>query len=149
VISTTYLARLGEVAARFRAAIEIVGADLGTPFGNFPRGCCGQATLLLGTHLVERGFGEFAYMLGRRRIFDKAADESHAWLQRGDLIVDITADQFAGINDAVVVTTDSDWYQQFEPKPEHVADYRIFDAHTVAVFSGKYSKITATLNRNT
>jgi hypothetical protein len=73
----------------------------------FPRGSCGDATLLLAKYLEENKCGKFDYVCGEREEF------SHAWLQRDRLIVDITADQFDDQNSPVIVTEDHDWHSQF------------------------------------
>jgi len=73
----------------FRHAIEACDRSaLPITFENFPAGSCGDAALILGKYLEERGFGLFDYVLGER------GGRSHAWLQRGHLVVDITGDQF-------------------------------------------------------
>jgi hypothetical protein len=47
------LERLRAVATRFRSAIELTpAATLGITFEAFPHGACGDATPLLGTHLL-------------------------------------------------------------------------------------------------
>lgn len=38
---------------------------------------------------------------------------SHAWLERGSWIVDITADQFPDVTESVIVTQDRDWYNRY------------------------------------
>ena len=41
---------------------------------------------------------------------------THAWIDQGGLIVDITADQFDDIDDAVIVTFDRSWYDRRFPE---------------------------------
>ena len=82
--------RIRDLAKRLRAAIE--ACDLKTlpiTFHEFPRGSCGDATLILAKHLKDNGQKGFAYVCGMRD------GHSHAWLERDGLIVDITGDQFA------------------------------------------------------
>jgi len=43
--------------------------------------------------------------------------ERHQWLQKRDLVVDITADQFPGIDNKAVVTRSSAWHDVLEGKP--------------------------------
>ncbi|BBE50944.1 hypothetical protein OYT1_ch1387 [Ferriphaselus amnicola] len=56
---------------------------------SFPRGACGNASVLQGEWLGRKGFKGVEYVAGR-------SDEinSHAWLVCDGLIIDITADQF-------------------------------------------------------
>ncbi|HEC73707.1 MAG TPA: hypothetical protein ENI26_04945 [Methylophaga aminisulfidivorans] len=87
-------------AARdFRSAIEACSSSLGVSFKSFPSGACGDVTPLLGTYLIGRGFGEFQYMLGNYGSRGDDGWSSHAWLQSGDLVVDITADQFHDVSE--------------------------------------------------
>lgn len=139
-----------EAATRFRRAIEACPpAALGAPFEDFPHGACGDATPLLGTYLAEQRFGEFQYVPGERR---EACDEgapcyhSHAWLEQDGLLVDITADQFAGVTEPVIVTREpSALHACFDRNVEHKADYRIYDAQTVATLAVMYAQILAAM----
>ncbi len=77
-------------------------------FHEFPMGSCGDASLLLGKYLDEMGLGQFYYVSGHLE------RQSHAWLEKDGVIIDITADQFTEINDEVVVTRNNDFYKRFE-----------------------------------
>ena len=121
-----------DLATEFRRAIEACDrTSLGIGMAEFPLGACGDATLLLGTYLREQGYGDFDYVLGYRP--PEPDDEwgtrtTHAWLQRGELVVDITADQFSEIDAPVIVAEPSDWHRSFEDwRATHVADLRIYD----------------------
>ena len=131
------MGKLHALASAFRRAIlSCDSRALPTRFLDFPRGTCGEATLLLAKYLEEQGCGKFYYMLGQRD------NQSHAWLQRGDLIVDITADQFADQPAPVVVTTNSPWHQAFAGKAQHVADFTTYDKRTVTNLGNIYRVIT-------
>jgi hypothetical protein len=104
------VSRLREVVTQFRAAIDrSLSAITVISFRRFPQGSCGDAALLLGRYLRETGFGNPVYISGKR------AEYSHGWLQLGNVIIDITADQFFDISESVIVTTDDTWHRQFEP----------------------------------
>lgn len=86
------------LASVVRKALEEVPKNqLPITLCNFPHGSCGDASLLLGEFLTDRGFGKFHYVLGELN------QASHAWLQKDGLVVDITADQFPGNLDPVIV----------------------------------------------
>jgi len=89
---------------------------------------------------LEHGLGEFEYILGERGNLQggRGSLHSHAWVQRGPLIVDITADQFPEIKEAVIVTTTSTWHRTFELENQGLADYRKYDELTVARLGGAY-----------
>ena len=136
------LQRLHIECERFRHAL--ISADkrfLPITLRDFPFGACGDATLLLAKYLDQQGFGLFDYMLGNR------GEHSHAWLQRGELIVDITADQFPDVVETIIVTTNSPWHLTFQGEPENVADYEIYDQRTRAVLGMAYTTILATVAR--
>lgn len=116
--------RVREAAVRVRRAIESIACeDLPITFSHFPSGACGDASLLLGTYLEDQcGFGSFDYISGERGSHDQGTWTSHAWLQRGDLVVDITADQFPDAPAPVIVAAPSLWHRAFEVESTHPAN---------------------------
>lgn len=93
--------------ARFRKALEASAADLGDAFALFPRGCCGNASILLANYLREQRLGLFELVSGCR-------DEvSHAWLEGGGMIVDVTIDQFHDAPPGSFVLQNFEWHEQF------------------------------------
>jgi len=91
--------RLISVVTRFRDALEtdeVKGAYF--IFNNFPAGACMDASILLGVYLQETGFGQFSYTQS-----ENAEGKTHSWLENDTFIVDITADQFSGIEEKVIV----------------------------------------------
>jgi hypothetical protein len=142
------LERIRTLATRFRRAIEACGpASLHIGMDRFPRGSCGDATPLLGTFLIEQGCSQFDYMLGHLPCKDpEEIPHSHAWLQRGDLVVDITADQFPGIDSPVIVTEPSPWHATLEGVRQNKADYRIYDPETTKRLGEAYRKILRRLS---
>lgn len=58
--------KIEELACTFRRAIESCLPDLGAAFRHFPRGSCGDATVLLGTYLTENVIAPFDYTNGVR-----------------------------------------------------------------------------------
>ena len=129
-------------ASEFRALIlRTPKCDLPITLQNFPYGACGDATLLLGRYLEETGHGEFRYYLGRR------GECSHAWLQLGTLIVDITADQFADFDEAVFVSAGSPWHSGFAGEDQHAADPAVFGEPTTFLLASAYNAILKSQER--
>lgn len=64
------------------------------PFHDFPYGCCGDMSIILSTHFKNKGFSQAEYICGLhyRTCF------SHAWIRIDGICIDITADQFEGMN---------------------------------------------------
>ncbi len=136
--------KLAEAAAQFRRAIERTDpAKLPIGLRTFPVGACGDATLLLGAHLKSLGFGSFEYVLGRRG--EGEDRHSHAWLRQGDILIDITADQFQEIEAPVIVATTSDWHGTFEVEVPHEADFRVYDERTATTLGAAYRVIRESL----
>lgn len=75
----------------------------------FPKKCCNFAANLLLLDLSESGVGKLRRMMGT--VQDKRGDdlESHVWVQAGDVVVDITADQFG--QPEVIVELNSSWHE--------------------------------------
>lgn len=136
-------------AKRVREAIEQVPlADRPITFSSFPRGSCGDACLVLGTYLQDDcGFPEFDYVCGERGSHADNSWTSHAWLQRGALIVDVTADQFPDAPRAIIVEENPTWHQQFETEVLHPANLRVFNGNGVHELLRLYARISRTLKR--
>ena len=126
---------------RFRAAIEACRPEM-LPVGlqTFPHGACGDATLLLAKYLERNGHTGFIYVLGMR------GERSHAWLRRGELLIDITPDQFEEQDEAVIVGCDSVWHSTFTKKDEHHADFEKYNEFTAASLARAYQVILQALN---
>jgi hypothetical protein len=110
---------------RFREEVSC-RRDLLPSLESFPRGACGDTSLLLAEHLKRNGESGFCYVSGDR------AGKSHAWLQRGALIVDVTADQFPDAPNAIIVSTDPAWHQTFAIQEIWIADLTRWDKGTQA-----------------
>jgi len=119
-----------DVATHFRETMELHKSDFGVTFSNFPSGACGDATLVLGTHLKDISLGKFNYMVGNYHGIEENSWSSHVWLQSGQLVIDITADQFPNVDDKVIVSNNSIWHSTLNGRALHLADYRIYDANT-------------------
>lgn len=126
---------LKQIAVDFRRALEETQAIELLEDQVFPEGCCGDASLLLGTYLIDQGHGTYDYVLGMR------GDRSHAWIQKDGLIIDITADQFHDMDQAIIVAADSVWHRTFEPRVPNAADFRIYDDRTKAHLDDAYQMV--------
>ena len=127
------------LALKFRKAIEIAYQKglffREQPFANFPRGCCGDTSDLLGEYLLEHGI-RTKYVCGTYRYDDFDNIYSHAWLEiNGRIVVDITADQFKWNPLFQNVPTPScyvgernDFYRLFEVEPYQCRDFWGLDA---------------------
>lgn len=60
---------------------------------------------------------------------------SHAWIKQGDIIIDITADQFDEIETPVIVTNASAWHNRFDSKILFEADFHVDDQAAIIMFS--------------
>lgn len=127
---------------KFRRALENCPKNLlPISFERFPIGSCGDATLLLGKYLQKKGFGDFDYILGESGTHSDDTWHSHAWLQKGELIIDITADQFADFEQPVIVTINSPWHKKYRIKDVHPADYEIYDDYTKATLAVAFHSV--------
>ena len=98
---------------QFRNAMD--NTCFGQGAGNlkhFPSECCHHAAELLRHYLLENGHDGFEVISGNQP--DKEYCH-HQWLQKGDLVVDITADQFR--LPKVIVTHCSPWHDSLNGSP--------------------------------
>lgn len=129
---------LRQAASDFRNLINRTPKNsLPITLQGFPNGACGDTTLLLGHHLPELGHGKFRYYLGWRN------GKSHAWLQAGTVIVDITADQFEDFDHPVFVSDRSSWHEEFAGTDQHAANLTVFGEATEAMLRSAYGAILA------
>ncbi|WP_045826656.1 hypothetical protein [Teredinibacter turnerae] len=68
----------------------------------YPKGCCGDVSVAFGHCLEKHGYDNIIYVLD---------ETNHAWLNVGEIVVDITCPQFDEIDD-LVVAEDSFWHSQ-------------------------------------
>jgi hypothetical protein len=141
------------LATVFRRAIEEsdVSSDIG--FKKFPRGACGDASLLLSEFLRRHGFQDIDYVSGWARK-DSLPQGAHAWLELDGMIVDITADQFpARPAPPVLVTTDRGWHTHFldrdhDRHPARIDDYDpATGARLLALFAEVLQHVPESLRR--
>jgi len=89
----------------------------------FPKAWCGVTARALGGYLLSQGFESVQYVLGYRGAI------SHAWLELGDIIIDITADQFDDCSERIIVAKESEFHNRFvidlrhEIVPEFLNEY--------------------------
>jgi len=104
---------LERVATKFRTELEEYCASTHYPtLERFPNGACGDAVLLLGTYLFEIGEAPFDKVCGLRGAAEEGKElPSHAWFERDDLIIDITADQFEDMDEKVIIRRGSEWHK--------------------------------------
>ena len=117
-----------QLARSFRSAIEkakqehdLVGDAV---FSRFPCGCCGDTCDLL-AHFFWQYKIKAMYISGTNYVDDPFERQTHAWLLiDGDVIVDITGDQFKfderfyNFNQEVFVGKKHPFYNLFEVMPE-------------------------------
>lgn len=129
--------RIRDLAGRFRAAIEACDLKrLPITFHEFPRGACGDATLILAKYFKDNGQEGFVYVCGMRD------GHSHAWLQRDGLIVDITGDQFPDNDQRICVIRGSVWHAQFEIDRESSSDIDLYNDFTRLSMGAAYNRIS-------
>jgi len=98
-------------------------------FGGFPFNVCGNVCEFLGGRLLQIGINNVRCIYGA-----KLDGGTHAWLEVGDLIIDITSDQFSDGLGKVYVDNDRSFHDCFEDQYEgiiglHVElneDFKIF-----------------------
>lgn len=128
--------QIRKLASEFRKAIiKSNPRSLSIGMQGFPAGACGPSSELLKHYFIENGYSKAEYFTGSRLEkgqYNNTVSQSHAWVQLGRFIIDITADQFSSeISEPVIVEKDSKWHKQFngrrsdlELEGELLGDYR-------------------------
>ncbi|MFD0680371.1 MULTISPECIES: hypothetical protein [unclassified Paenibacillus] len=91
-------------------------------FDNFPTGCCGDTSNLFAKFLSSKGFVA-SYVWGLRK------EQSHAWLEYKNIIIDLTADQFPEVKEKVIVTANKAWHYQFRIQKRSIRDFETFEEY--------------------
>lgn len=138
--------RILEMAISFRTAIKSIPSEA-RPIGmqSFPRRACGDTALLFGAFLVDHAIPGFKYICGERGSQADNTWTSHAWLQRNDLVIDLTADQFPDAPADVIVSNPSPWHMQFTTEPGQESDFRKWSGYGVDLLHPMYSKVLSIL----
>lgn len=130
------------LAFRLRSAIESTPTDcLPITFSSFPRGACGDTSLILGAYLADNGFHDFVYVIGERGSQDAGTWSAHAWLEADGLVADITADQFQDAPSKVIVAAPSRWHQCFLVEGRQSADFRSWSGFGTFHLHTLYSRL--------
>lgn len=107
--------RLRTLATAFHDAIKQIDfSQTGLNLKYFPSECCHHACNLLGIFLHDNGVTGITTMSGYRP--DDPA-EKHLWLEVNGVVIDITASQFDGVDEKVIVTPSPDWHSALDGKP--------------------------------
>jgi hypothetical protein len=111
--SSTEILTIDSIALDVRNFIEATPRSE-RPFAmrDFPNGACGDTTLILRTLLGDLGYKDLERVSGQ---LDSIGEGkwTHSWLACGNLIVDVTGDQFDDGPPRVFVSSASVWHQQF------------------------------------
>jgi len=126
-------------AQRFRVALEGTGPFNLHGLRTFPAGACGDSCRLLAEYLRAAGLGEFGIVTGWRR----PQMITHAWLVQGDVIVDITADQFVEVDTPLIVTTRSDWHDRWDAGSPSWRDVGLSYYHKSAGAAADFARLAA------
>ncbi|MEG2740467.1 hypothetical protein [Clostridium sp.] len=90
-----------EIATKFRFVLQEFNDDY--ILCDFPLGCCGDTSKLLGYYLKQEKNIQTIYVSG--------GSGHHAWLEYEGYIIDLTADQFDNVNEKVIISDDITWYK--------------------------------------
>lgn len=121
---------LYKIAAAFREGIERAKNagefSQDVLFRDYPRGCCGDASVLLGHYLLSKGIKTY-YVCGHYRQEDFENYQSHAWLITiNGIVIDITGDQFRyetrfyNYNIPIYVGDNDEFHDLFEIEPRDI-----------------------------
>jgi len=110
------------ICEKIRNIFDVHGKEFGSLFSDFPNGCCGNISMLIGLYLEEHGCGVYNYVCGE---LENGA--THAWLEREELIVDITLDQFGKEYPPVYVGIDRSYYEIFTDLEIHAYNTSVND----------------------
>jgi hypothetical protein len=134
---------LRELGISFRRAILSIPSEKfinSSWFNNYPRGCCGDTSDLFSKYLNSKGI-EVIYVWGFK------GEQSHAWLEYHDIIIDLTADQFPDVNEEVVITKRRNWYDAIAIQNKSKNDFESYPAYNSVRLRNIYDNILLELSK--
>lgn len=101
------------IAIACRRGLHSLKGVRGSMFADFPRGTCGPASEILGRLLKEQLRYDGVYVCGCEHP-QLRADQSHAWFEVANILIDITYDQFdlTGLS-GWVFPREAGWHARF------------------------------------
>ena len=145
MIPIEVLERLAKV---WRAAMERTDLSDVATFYWFPKGSCGDSSLLLEKFLRDHHIEGCFYVQGES-VPEHPDCRSHAWLEYGDVILDITADQFAcHPGPSVIVTRDRTWHSHFVEEEREASRIEDYDDFTKDRLLEIYDRVLAAVPPN-
>ncbi|MFD8077385.1 hypothetical protein ACFV3E_32595 [Streptomyces sp. NPDC059718] len=138
------MSELRTLALGFRQAIVDCPDPGLVSLERFPYGSCGDASILLGQYLYENGQGVWTYVSA----WENRA--SHAWIEKNGLRVDITADQFDGVDAPVIIASGGGWHDRFtvDPTASHGALIDVREDFARHEMREAYRRLTGTIRRH-
>ncbi|GED72596.1 hypothetical protein BRE01_62980 [Brevibacillus reuszeri] len=129
--------QLRDYGGAFRKAIQTMPLSefpRSSFFERFPRGCCGDTSTLFSKFLQSKGI-ETHYVWGMW------GEYSHAWLELDDILIDLTADQFDGVTEEVMVTSNRQWHSRFTVHNKKKIDFDNFNEYNATRLRAIYNNI--------
>ncbi len=102
---------------------------------------------MLGAYLSDSGLGAFDYIVAARGGKGNIPWTSHSWLERGNLVVDITADQFSDGPSEIIVSESSEWHGQFSISERLLGDFRKWPPKANDYLPGLYFSLLTILQK--
>ncbi len=123
----------------FKTAIESSNPSA-RPIGlrEFPFGSCSDASFILGSYLKHLGYGEFKHICGQRGTHEDNSWTTHAWLEKNDLIIDITCNQFEEVTEDLIISDSSIWHLSFSRDSSEIADVYLRDEGALVALAPFY-----------
>lgn len=114
-----------ELVTKFRFALDRVDwADMPEGMQGFPKGCCHRISEVLARYLHSYGVENIEYV--HSLVPEAKSLETHCWLEVDGVAIDITADQFDGVDEKVLIQSPSVWHSEFKVLLRREPNYNKF-----------------------
>jgi len=126
IMMNNLLALTKRVRTAFQNASSTDFPGTSLSVAKFPGGCCDDSSMLLAAYLSDNGITGAKLIHGSQG-GNNAELRSHDWLQIGNVVLDITADQFNDTgyaNDSIICCENSEFHNSFNLEDKGVADFR-------------------------
>jgi hypothetical protein len=140
--------RASQLAVALRR--EILETDLSnrpSSFERFPRASCGDASLLLHSLLKDAGITGSRIAEASRGIVASNTWTSHAWVELGDVVLDITADQFTDGGGSLYLGLAGTFHRSFTIDGYEFATVDIVDGPSLPALRDFYVRVRSVILR--
>ncbi len=145
---------LSKLAVRFRQAVEeeiSISDYVDVELNSFPVGSCEVTSQMFALYLISLNYENVKLTFNKRNKLDLSdyRKDSHVWIVvGGELIIDLTGDQYSDCSEPVIVSKNSKFHNSFSLKNiREVTGTCLFRPGCTSGYSNFYKRVSKRLEK--